>query len=77
MRGDKLSPVLHLGLAKPNTNQDDDEVLDEVAKYCIEQGVAVVTAKYLTDEMTTPPSRYKSEQSNLYQIIYELLSVSG
>lgn len=56
--GDKLSPVLHLSLAEPNTNQDDEEVLNEVAKYCIEQGVAVVTAKYLTDEMTTHPSRY-------------------
>lgn len=58
VRGDKLSPVLHLSLAEPNTNQDDEEVLNEVAKYCLEQGVAVVTAKYLTDEMTTPPSRY-------------------
>ena len=57
--GDEHSPIIHLRLAKPSPKREDDEkVLNDVANYCIEHGVAAVTAKYLPDEMSTPPSRY-------------------
>lgn len=57
--GDKLSPVIHLRLMAPNSNQaSDNALLDTVANSCTEQGVAVVLAKFLSDEMSTPPSRY-------------------
>lgn len=55
--GDKLSPVVHLRPVTPISTQDDYRLLSTVADRCIEQGVAVVTAKFLPDEMTTPPSR--------------------
>ncbi len=56
--GDLYSPLLHLRLASPNPSRIEDErQLNEIAKYCTEQGVAVVTAKYLADEMSIPPSR--------------------
>lgn len=56
--GDKRSPVIHLRLATPNpTQEEDDRLLSKVANHCIEQGVALVTAKYLSDEMSNPPSR--------------------
>lgn len=55
--GDKLSPVIHLRLMAPNSNQaSDNALLDTVANSCTEQGVAVVLAKFLSDEMSTPPS---------------------
>ena len=58
MGGHELSPVIHLKLATPNSTQENDEkVLSKVVDYCIEQGVAIATAKYLPDEMATPPSR--------------------
>lgn len=53
--GDKRSPVIHLRLAKPS--KDDERILTQVANYCLDQGVAVVTAKYLPDELSVPPSR--------------------
>ena len=59
--GDKGSPVIHLRLATPSKN--DERILNQVVNYCLDHGVAVVTAKYLPDEMSTPPSRY------LYYII--------
>ena len=56
--GHELSPVIHLKLATPNLRQEDDEkVLGKAVNYCMEQGVALATAKYLPDEMATPPSR--------------------
>lgn len=59
--GDKLSPVIHLRLMAPKSNPaDDNTLLNMVANSCTEQGVAVVTAKFLSDEMSTPLSRYKS-----------------
>ena len=57
--GNQLSPVLHLKLATPNPNRDDNErELNKIANICLEQGVAVVTAKYLSDEMLIPSPRY-------------------
>lgn len=56
--GDKLSPVIHLRLATPSSSREEVErQLDEVASYCREKGVAVVTAKYLSDETFLPPPR--------------------
>lgn len=53
--GDKKSPIIHLRLAA--SSKDDDKILDQIAKYCLSQGVAIVTAKYLPGEHIVPPSR--------------------
>lgn len=57
MCGDQLSPVVHLRLATPSSDPDDLRLLSTIADCCIEKGVAIVTAKFLSDEMNTPPSR--------------------
>lgn len=52
------SPLLHLQLATSNpSREEDDKQLRDIASYCTERGVAMVTAKYLSDEMAIPPSR--------------------
>lgn len=56
--GDKLSPVIHLRLSTPAPSPEDGKHLNKIANYCIKQGVAVVTAKYLPDEMLIPQTRY-------------------
>lgn len=56
--GDGLSPVIHLRLTTPNSNREEDErQLSKVAEFCLEHGVAVVTAKYLSEEVCMPPAR--------------------
>lgn len=55
MGGDTLSPVIHLRLAEPQ--EDANNRLTAVANHCTELGVAIVTAKFLSDEMCAPPTR--------------------
>ena len=59
MVGESVNPVIHLRLAQPSSSRDtDDELLECIAKECISNGVAVVVAKYLKDELNIPPARY-------------------
>ena len=56
--GDELSPVVHLRLTCPNTTRlEDERQLGQVADYCLGHGLAVVTAKYLMEEVFIPPAR--------------------
>lgn len=58
MCGDKLSPMIHLRLASPSSSREEDEKqLNKIANFCTEGGVAVVIAKYLSDEKSIPPPR--------------------
>ena len=57
--GESVNPVIHLQLACPSSSWDtDDELLERVARECIDSGVAVVVAKYLKEELKLPPARY-------------------
>ena len=56
--GETFNPVIHLQLLSPSSSRDtDNELLECVAKDCISNGVAVVVAKYLRDELKVPPAR--------------------
>ena len=56
--GESINPVIHLQLLRPSSSRDtDDELLECIAKDCIDNGVAVVAAKYLKDELKMPPAR--------------------
>jgi serine palmitoyltransferase len=55
--GESVNPVIHLQLACPSSSRDtDDELLECVARECIDSGVAVVVAKYLKEELKLPPA---------------------
>ena len=57
--GESVNPVIHLQLTCPSSSRDtDDELLECVARECIDSGVAVVVAKYLKEELKLPPARY-------------------
>ena len=59
MCGESVNPVIHLQLACPSSSRDtDDQLLECVAKECIDSGVAVVVAKYLKEELKLPPARF-------------------
>ena len=58
MCGVSFNPAIHLRLIQPSSSRETDEQLLEcVAKECVNSGVAVVVAKYLKDELKIPPSR--------------------
>lgn len=56
--GEEVCPVIHICLVEPGTTREKDEqLLQTVANECMENGVAMVTSKYLREEMKLPPPR--------------------
>ena len=56
--GESVNPVIHLQLIQPSSSREtDDELLECVAKECMDNDVAVVVAKYLKEELKLPPAR--------------------
>ena len=59
MFGNAVCPVVHLRLSSPSASRDEgQQLLENIAKECMANGVAIVTAKYLTEEINHPPPRY-------------------
>ena len=57
--GDSCCPVMHLRLSPPPSSRDSSEqLLQRVVEECMDNGVAIVTAKYLEDEVNLPPPRW-------------------
>ena len=58
MCGESVNPVIHLRLIQPSSSREtDNELLECVAKECMDNGVAVVVPKYLPEELKMPPAR--------------------
>ena len=57
--GYEFCPLLHLCLTQPPTSSRDDseQLLQQIVQECMDNGVAVVTSKYLQEEMNLPPPR--------------------
>lgn len=59
MCGESFNPTIHLQLTQPSSSREtDDQLLERVADECRSNGVAVVVAKYLNDELKLPPARW-------------------
>lgn len=59
MCGESVNPAIHLQLIQPSSSREtDDQLLERVANECRNNGVAVVVAKYLKDELKLPPARW-------------------
>lgn len=55
--GESFNPTIHLQLTQPSSSREtDDQLLERVADECRSNGVAVVVAKYLNDELKLPPA---------------------
>jgi serine palmitoyltransferase len=55
--GESFNPAIHLQLIQPSSSREtDDQLLECVAEECMNNGVAVVVAKYLKDELKIPPA---------------------
>lgn len=64
--GNAVCPVLHVRLSSPSDSRDvDKQLLENIAKECMANGVAVVTAKYLAEEIHCPPPRYNNNSLSL------------
>ena len=58
MCGESFSPTIHLQLSHPSSSRETDEKLLEcISEECMSNGVAVVVAKYLQEELKIPPAR--------------------
>ena len=56
--GESFSPTIHLQLSHPSSSRETDEKLLEcISEECMSNGVAVVVAKYLQEELKIPPAR--------------------
>ncbi len=57
--GVEVSPIIHIRLENSSgSRQNDQAILDDIATKCQEQGLAVITAKYLEfEEHRLPPPR--------------------
>ena len=57
--GYKFCPLLHLGLTRAPTSsrEDSEQRLQQIVQECMDNGVAVVTSKYLAEEINLPPPR--------------------
>lgn len=62
MCGDSVCPVMHLRLSPPPSSSSSREsselLLQHIVEECMDNGVAIVTAKYLEDEVNLPPPRW-------------------
>ena len=65
-RGESVCPLIHLCLTDPSsTREDNEQLLQKIADECLDNGVAVVMAKYLKEELRLPPPRSVSPQISL------------
>lgn len=56
--GESFNPAIHLQLTQPSSSREtDDQLLECVVNECRSNGVALVVAKYLRDEVKIPPAR--------------------
>ena len=56
--GVDMCPVIHLRMTTPTSSPESDEqLLQTIADECTASGVAIVTAKYLDEEVKKPPPR--------------------
>ena len=57
--GYEFCPLLHLCLTQPPTSsrEDSEQLLQQIVQECMDNGVAVVTSKYLQEETNLPPPR--------------------
>ena len=56
--GETFCPVIHLRLSQPLSSREaSEQLLEKIAEECMENDVAVVTAKYLKEEIHLPPPR--------------------
>ena len=68
MCGESVNPVIHLQLIHPSSSwETDNQLLECVVKESRNNGVAIVVAKYLRDELKIPPPRYNVCTRNLYR----------
>ncbi|KDR24470.1 serine palmitoyltransferase 1 [Zootermopsis nevadensis] len=66
LQGDPDSPVKHLYLRNPpNCTNHEFNLLSKIADFCIEHGIAVVTAAYLQTEKFTPRNSIRVTVNNM------------
>lgn len=60
VEGFEESPLVHIYLAHSQGSRElDKKLLDQIVSDCYEEGIAIVTAKYLeSQEHNLPPPRY-------------------
>ncbi|XP_069686959.1 serine palmitoyltransferase 1 [Periplaneta americana] len=66
LQGDPDSPVKHLYLRNPRSSADDElDVLNKVVDFCIQHGVAFITAAYLDVEKFKPRNSIRVTVNNM------------